>query len=436
MHQTEVLLVKRTRRLQKARMHLHLLEEELKEVTEERDNLVVKLQKNQKLVHQTEVLLVKRKPLEEELKEVKEERNNLMAKLQKNEKLVAELQGAVECPVCLVVPREGPVPCCPSGHITCSPCLERMRGEGEEECPTCRVPMGEGKSLLAKHIIENMEHQCSHQGCEEMVAFEGYREHQEACSYRLVICPGNDKRCNEMVPFCQMEDHLETCSGTYFLYEKELEVEARKNELDGACTSAEFYNNFGEVFCLRMNKTNNLYSMEVVMLGKEEECEQFTMEVAVMNPDTNTAAILARFKPRPILATNDTGHFCLTFKQESLARVWKYDKERRSYKFKIVIKVVSTCEESPKKHLEADTEPFTLCDEFGAMDLSDSDQDPDYSPSEEEDCHSHCEDSIEYDSEAVVTEEDSEEDSEEETEEDSEEEHGEEEETAVVVKAM
>ena len=83
-------------------MHLHLLEEELKEVTEERDNLVVKLQKNQKLVHQTEVLLVKRKPLEEELKEVKEERNNLMAKLQKNEKLVAELQGAVECPVCLV----------------------------------------------------------------------------------------------------------------------------------------------------------------------------------------------------------------------------------------------------------------------------------------------------------------------------------------------
>ena len=171
------------------------------------------------------------------------------------------------------------------------------------------------------------------------MAFEGYREHQEACSYRLVICPGNDKRCNEMVPFCQMEDHLETCSGTYFLYEKELEVEARKNELDGACTSAEFYNNFGEVFCLRMNKTNNLYSMEVVMLGKEEECEQFTMEVAVMNPVTKKVAIQASFQPRPILATNETEATCLTFKQGSLAKVWRHNKKDQVFQFLVSVSI-------------------------------------------------------------------------------------------------
>ena len=41
----------------------------------------------------------------------------------RDRKMVAELEEKVECPVCLVVPREGPVPCCPHGHITCSPCL-------------------------------------------------------------------------------------------------------------------------------------------------------------------------------------------------------------------------------------------------------------------------------------------------------------------------
>jgi len=57
------------------------------------------------------------------------EKTKLEEQMEKMRMFVAELQGAVECPVCLVVPREGPVPCCPAGHITCSPCLERWRGE-------------------------------------------------------------------------------------------------------------------------------------------------------------------------------------------------------------------------------------------------------------------------------------------------------------------
>ena len=119
---------------------------------------------------------------------------------QTNKELVAMLVEKVECPVCLVAPREGPVPCCPSGHITCSPCLEKLRGKGEVECPTCRLPLGKGMSLLAKVVIEHMKHQCSLEGCQEMVAFEGYKEHQEACSYRLVVCPGWGQDCL-MVPF-------------------------------------------------------------------------------------------------------------------------------------------------------------------------------------------------------------------------------------------
>merc|ERR1711990_119832 len=65
------------------------------------------------------------------------------------------------------------------------------------------------------------------------------------------------------------------------------------------------------------------------------------------------------------------------------------------------LQVVSVCEDSAKKHLAPGTMPYTPCVEFGAMDLSDydSDQDADYSPSE-----SDSDDSIEYDSEAEVSE--------------------------------
>jgi len=82
-----------------------------------------------------------------------------------------------------------------------------MRREGKRECPTCRVPMGEGKSLLAKMILENMEHECSLEGCEAMVAHEEYQRHQEACSFRLVICPGSNITCTEMVAFIDLEEH-------------------------------------------------------------------------------------------------------------------------------------------------------------------------------------------------------------------------------------
>ena len=87
-----------------------------------------------------------------------------------HKKLLKALKQAVLCPVCLTVPKADPVPCCPRGHITCSPCLQLMRSQGRMECPTCRINMGDGKSLLARVILENVEHECGLQGCHQQVA--------------------------------------------------------------------------------------------------------------------------------------------------------------------------------------------------------------------------------------------------------------------------
>ena len=78
----------------------------------------------------------------------------------KCKQLLEELQMLVECPVCLTTPKEGPMPCCPAGHLTCSPCLMALK-KGKENCPSCRGSLGKGKSLLSSAIIKTIEEEQS-----------------------------------------------------------------------------------------------------------------------------------------------------------------------------------------------------------------------------------------------------------------------------------
>ena len=100
--------------------------------------------------------------------------------------LVDEMKGRVECQVCLALPRQGPVPMCPNGHFICSPCKARNGQEGKTNCPTCRQPLGEIRSLLARILIENVLHECDLEGCGQKVAHNDYKRHQDRCDYRLV----------------------------------------------------------------------------------------------------------------------------------------------------------------------------------------------------------------------------------------------------------
>ena len=122
-------------------------------------------------------------------------------------KIVEEMRGRVECQVCLILPKQGPVPMCPNGHFICTACKARNRQEGKLNCPTCQAPLGEIKSLLAKTVIENVKHECDHEGCEEMIPHNEYQKHQESCHFRLVLCPGGGRTCHKLVAFCHLEIH-------------------------------------------------------------------------------------------------------------------------------------------------------------------------------------------------------------------------------------
>ena len=139
--------------------------------------------------------------------EVEEFQNTIVfleEKLKSEEKKNDDLKQQIECPVCLQVPRKGPVYSCPNGHLVCQECKK-------DSCPMCRAAMGDNTSLLAIAVIERIRHDCKYLnfGCEEKFPFDEIEEHEEGCKHRVVPCP-YFLRCSEMVPFSKLLTHLET----------------------------------------------------------------------------------------------------------------------------------------------------------------------------------------------------------------------------------
>lgn len=111
--------------------------------------------------------------------------------------------GELECPVCLLIPREGPVGACPVGHIVCKECRVNV-----ESCPSCRRPMPrDGTNTIVNKMIEVILHSCKYSkfGCGIKKRVIELKEHESKCLKRTVKCP--HLRCNEEVQIKKYNDH-------------------------------------------------------------------------------------------------------------------------------------------------------------------------------------------------------------------------------------
>ena len=246
-----------------------------------------------------------------------------------HKKMLEEQQKIVECPVCLEMPREGPVPCCPHGHFVCSQCLDEMKKEEKNDCPTCQVPMGQGKSLLALTVIKHARHECRLQGCTEEITFDNIKEHEEKCNWRLVICPGSTS-CAKMIPFKLVEDHIKSCPGCW-RPAKELrrgvfrsrinvltkEMVEAKRDLTWPSTFVYFED---QLFFGRVERRSSMYCVDVVMLNSEDECQNYTVEASMVDFKNRKLAFKATFTPRPVVKVNQAG-YCLRVPQGEMSKV-------------------------------------------------------------------------------------------------------------------
>ena len=75
-----------------------------------------------------------------------------------------EVRVAVECPVCLMVPRQVPIPMCPAGHVVCRRCRRHVKGK----CPTCRRKLRRGDdNSVAASLFDKIPHTSKHNSCQE-----------------------------------------------------------------------------------------------------------------------------------------------------------------------------------------------------------------------------------------------------------------------------
>jgi len=264
--------------------------------------------------------------------------------------LTKEQESLVECPVCLSLPREDrAVPCCPKGHFVCSPCLDNLIREGRPgNCPTCRVPMGQGRSLLALTVVKNAQHECGHQGCNVKLNFDQIKEHEEKCEWRLILCPGKGTNCKARVPFCTVLNHVQTCPdcrwpprvqvyglGLFLNHNIMMDSVVRP----ASSWSTKVLQFEGSFFFVRSEKRDVNYIVDVVMKGSQEDCENFMVEASLMNAESELSVFKSLFQPRP-LTTQNEAIYSLSVPQKGVSRAWNYNEAEGKYTMKYYVKII------------------------------------------------------------------------------------------------
>jgi len=248
-----------------------------KELEEEVKALKRKLKENKDELEEKEAELVSSKS---KISKQDHRINKQDHKINKQDHLLHKLKDKVECPVCLEMPRSGPVSVCPNGHVVCDTCKRNS-------CPSCRSAMGTGKCLLAGTIIENVDHKCKFLDCDEAFALEDIEDHEVSCPHRTVNCP--DVVCPVKVPLSKLVDHLinsEICSICTFPDE----TFGNWNRGNGYSSLSGFdygrwpmdiYSYSGESVAVFPYKSRGQYYFVIVMFASETECAKYKFELIV-----------------------------------------------------------------------------------------------------------------------------------------------------------
>jgi len=218
-----------------------------------------------------------------ELNQTKTELESSLNKVMHKDKQLQQVKDKLECPVCMEMPRNGPVPVCPNGHFVCNTCKE-------ETCPTCRVAMGGARSLLAVTIIESIDHKCKFDDCQENFALAELEKHEGVCWHRSVFCP--HVVCKEKAPLAKLSEHLfqskKCCTQDGLIVAHSTNWNQRtynvgKEHLKDPRLNwpVRLYSFSGELFAVFPRKLDGHYTFVIMMFGSTSECAKFNFEMIV-----------------------------------------------------------------------------------------------------------------------------------------------------------
>jgi len=95
---------------------------------------------------------IKRQKCQKSSENVQNEKEPLVDSSSSSPKLscisMESLKTHLECPVCLNVPKVGPIYQCRNGHLLCKECHPRMKC-----CPLCQIPLEKLRNLLSEQLV-------------------------------------------------------------------------------------------------------------------------------------------------------------------------------------------------------------------------------------------------------------------------------------------
>jgi hypothetical protein len=118
--------------------------------------------------------------------------------------LLDDIQDALECVICLDIPKYEPVYQCNNGHIHCNVCHDKIT-----DCPVCRIKLGDTRNLTAEKVLAKCPRPCTFNkyGCDTVLTKEPLNAHEGLCKFKPVQCPVDD--CDTSVPIKEMLKHMD-----------------------------------------------------------------------------------------------------------------------------------------------------------------------------------------------------------------------------------
>ena len=203
------------------------------------------------------------------------------------DKSVVEIQSILECPVCLLTPRNPEkVHICSNHHIVCDNCKSKI-----DKCPVCRSENFQGKNPLLEKILSALPKICSfaENGCE--VEFEprngdGMENHLKICQHRQIDCAYNN--CNVKVSFSNLKKHMEDihemdCIDGYDNYKMAVKVEEFTREKRVSHWYPSYMKFDGQVFYIQAFQKNDHFYLQCIFHGTEAESKKYFCDISAEN---------------------------------------------------------------------------------------------------------------------------------------------------------
>ena len=243
-----------------------------------------------------------------------------------------EIKDALECVICLDVPKKDPIYQCDNGHILCSFCHENV-----SDCPVCRVKLGRSRNLAVEKVLSKCPRPCEYDtyGCTVKLTKEALTAHNDICKYKPVECLNS--MCKELVSMIEMAKHMEDAhtvfkaDGHSIHYNKMstyLKSNVQFNPAHFTFDGVDFFSFFWRTF-----EPQRRWHLWLYMIGTPEERKDYIYTVKITAAEYNEELSYTG-QPVSLRIDRDQISFmnrCLTIDDEGIQRFCNNDRLNISY---------------------------------------------------------------------------------------------------------